>query len=175
MRKLIDLRHWLMLFWNDPLPFVAVGLIGAAFSFTYSYVPLHSAKNWDLDYFEMRLDAQDQKVEKLEQALSKARSEADNSAEIERINALGSELDRTNTKLAEAQDENRRAKRTISQLKRSRDGFKQESDALLAEIEELKAEPSAPVFERFGEAAPPASADPAQPEPPAAADEPQIN
>ncbi len=110
---------WLKLLWRFPLLFAAVFLLGASCAFIYSYAPLHSSKNWKIDYLEDRVDAQNQQLSALEQELSQARARAQGGPQPEELEEMRGELEQSRTQIAGLEKDIRSSKAANQRLRRS--------------------------------------------------------
>lgn len=66
-----QLAEWSRAWARHPLPFLLAILIGAVAGVAYTSGPLHTAKNWRLDYLDTQLVIQNQRVRSLEIALAR--------------------------------------------------------------------------------------------------------
>jgi chromosome segregation ATPase len=110
---------WLKLLWRHPLPFVAAFALGTLCAFAFSYGPLHTSKNWKIDYLEDRVDAQNQKIGELEEELQGTRAQARGRPDPEELDALRTELEQVQAELAGSKTETRRARSKVRGLQRS--------------------------------------------------------
>ena len=110
---------WLKLLWRHPLPFVVAFALGTLCAFAFSYAPLHTSKNWKIDYLEGRVDAQNQKIGELEQELQGARAQTRGRPDPEELDALRTELEQVQAELAGSKTETRRSRSKVRDLQRS--------------------------------------------------------
>lgn len=123
---------------------VGVFLAGALIAFVYSYAPLHSAKNWKIDYLEERLDASRLQIEDLERNLADVQKKMRTRADPEAFRLLQGELAVTDDTIGDLESKLARSQRRVKDLERSRDSWKAKHseaelkrEALLSEIESI--------------------------------------
>jgi chromosome segregation ATPase len=118
---------------------LTAALLGGAGAFTYSYAPLHRAKDWEITYLEERLASRTEQVETLEAQLRQAEGAIEGQPS-------GDQLDALQAQLGEAQELSRSLQTRVSELEgkltkmtRSRDSWKKKHASLVAEAEATRA------------------------------------
>jgi peptidoglycan hydrolase CwlO-like protein len=139
--------------------YVGIFVAGGSISFVYSFVPLHSAKNWKIDYLETRLEAKDQQLRSAVHRLAAVEAEAADKPDSQTFKLLQDELASGDKTIKNLERDLARAKRRTSELERSRNGWKAKHAAAESEIEALAS----------ADAEEPADTPPASPAPSAAA------
>ena len=102
-------------------------------AFVYSYSPLHSSKNWKIDYLQGRVDAQNEKLRGLEEELAAVRSEAESRPDPGEVQAMRAERAQLKRENAKMRSEAQRSEKNVQALRRSRDHWKSQHAALEAE------------------------------------------
>ncbi|MBW2273791.1 MAG: hypothetical protein JRG96_10990 [Deltaproteobacteria bacterium] len=136
-------------------------LAGGILAFGYSYIPLHSAKNWKIDYQESRLASQREKLEEFEAKLTTAEAGAARAERLEEQAPRRQELDEAVAKLRTLEAKLSDLEKQNGKLSRSRDSWRSRHAAAEKERDEWKAEAEG-LDMHLAEDAPEASA-PAQP------------
>jgi hypothetical protein len=117
--------------------YVGIFVAGGSISFVYSFVPLHSAKNWKIDYLETRLEAKDQQLRSAVHRLAAVEAEAADKPDSQTFKLLQDELASGDKTIKNLERDLARAKRRTSELERSRNGWKAKHAAAESEIEAL--------------------------------------
>ncbi len=164
MHPLLDMRPWPRALLRYPLLILTACLLGAIGAFTYSYAPLHRAKDWRIDYLENRLEIRNALVHELEEELGEARSSLKGQPSGEEMKALRAQLGEATKLTAAREREIKGLDRKLASMKKSRDSFKRRHASAVADLESKL---SAPL---------PSSPEPAlaatSPAPPATGDDP---
>lgn len=151
MHKLLDVRPWPHALLRYPLLILTAFLLGALLAFAYSYAPLHSSKDWKIDYLEERLESRNEQVGELEAELEKARASLDGTASDEEVQALRKQLAEA-TKLADSRrSEIASLEKKVDRATRDRDTWKKRHATAMKELEEQTANPAAPAPDLVGE------------------------
>ena len=74
-------------------------LAGALLAFLYSYIPLHNAKNWKIDYLEERLVAKDNELGELQRKLRQIETDSADKPDSQTFKQLQDELHTTDKTL----------------------------------------------------------------------------
>jgi septal ring factor EnvC (AmiA/AmiB activator) len=140
--------------------YVGVFLAGGILSFAYSYGPLHSGKNWRIEYLEERVAAKDARITAIGNELAQLRSESEGKPDTDTFKLLQDELATTDKTIQDLERKLTKSERRVKELERSRSNWKQklaESQARLEEaVEQAESEP-----ERAAHTEPSAGAGPA--------------
>jgi hypothetical protein len=127
----------LMTRWHSLPTFVrhiilGIGLFagGAAFSFGYSYRPLHGALVWKVDQLETRLDQRNRDDLVLGDELAKLRSQQATRVDPETLAQVERELERTQSALSDAEKKIKRADRRRREANASADRWRDRFEAL---------------------------------------------
>ena len=174
MHELWNVRAWPRALLRYPLLILATLLVGALLGFSYSYAPLHRAKDWQIDYLEKRLASRNEQLTQLEENLAQTSASLDGALPPEEIAALRTQL-REATQLADARErEVSTLEKRLERTTQSRDRWRSRHEAAIAAKPEPVAPPEAKPEaasntppEPAGESLPasPAALDPAGPEP----------
>jgi hypothetical protein len=140
-----DPTGWIKLLWKHPLPFAATLLLGASGAFLYSYGPLHSGKNWQIEHLEQRVDQQNEKLKALALKLAQARAEAEGRPESGEFAKLKEEAEKARGEISRLEAKLRRANGSIASLRESRDRWQAQHAAVAEELEKGRAEPEQPL------------------------------
>jgi len=110
---------------------IYVGLFaaGALLAFVYSYVPLHNAKNWKIDYLAERLEAKDQQLVLAETKLSAVEADATGRPDAKTFKVLQDELATTDKTIRDLERRLARSKNRVGELERARTHWKKKFDA----------------------------------------------
>ena len=130
-------------------------VLGGILAFGYSYVPLHGAKDWKIDYQESRLLSQREKLEELEVKLAAAEGEAARAANLEEEVPRRQELDEALAKLKALEGKYSKLEKQNVELTRSRDTWKSRHATAQQERDELEARAETPVAATPRDATPP--------------------
>ena len=146
MHPLLDMRPWPRALLRYPLLILTACLLGAIGAFTYSYAPLHRAKDWRIDYLENRLEIRNALVHELEEELGEARSSLKGQPSGEEMKALRAQLGEATKLTAAREREIKGLDRKLASMKKSRDSFKRRHASAVADLEaKLSAQlPSSP-------------------------------
>jgi peptidoglycan hydrolase CwlO-like protein len=148
--------------------YVGVFVAGGSIAFAYSFVPLHNAKNWKIDYLETRLEAKDERLRSAEHQLAAVQAEAADKPDSQTFKLLQDELASVDKTIKSLERDLSRAKRRVSELERSRNNWKKKHAAAESRIEALvSSNASPPPAEPATE---PGATPPASPAPSAADD-----
>ena len=117
-----------------PLLILTACLLGAIGAFSYSYAPLHRAKDWRIDYLEDRIEIRNIQVKELEEELAQARNSLEGQPSDEEMKALRAQLGEA-TKLAEARErETQDLDRKLASMTKSRDSYKRRHASAAADL-----------------------------------------
>ncbi|MEE8167128.1 MAG: hypothetical protein V3T64_16300 [Myxococcota bacterium] len=126
-----------MVRWNSLPTFVrhillGIGLFvgGAAFSFGYSYRPLHGALAWKVDQLQTRLDQRNLDDLVLRDELTKVSRQQATRVDPETLAQVERELDRTQRALGEAEKKIRRADRRRREANANADRWRERYETL---------------------------------------------
>ncbi len=146
MHPLLDMRPWPRALLRYPLLILTACLLGAIGAFTYSYAPLHRAKDWRVHYLENRLEIRNALVHELEEELGEARSSLKGQPSGEEMKALRAQLGEATKLTAAREREIKSLDRKLASMKKSRDSFKRRHASAVADLEaKLSAQlPSSP-------------------------------
>lgn len=143
MHPLLDLRPWPRALLRYPLLILTACLLGAIGAFTYSYAPLHRAKDWRIHYLENRLEIRNAQVHELDKELGVARSSLKSQPSGEEMKALRAQLGEATKLTAAREREIQGLERKLASMKKSRDSFKRRHASALADLEaKLSVEPA---------------------------------
>jgi DNA-binding transcriptional MerR regulator len=125
---MFDLKQWPRVLWQNPLLFLVALLLGAVIAFTYSYAPLHRAKDWKIGYLEERLGIRTNQAKELELDLHQARAALEGTPSGEELGAVRAQLNEA-MDLADAQKDTHKKKlaelaRKLESAERSRNKWK---------------------------------------------------
>ena len=135
MHELLDVRPWPRALLRYPLLVLTALLLGALLAFSYSYAPLHRAKDWKIDYLEERLESRNQEVREFRLNLAEARASLSGTLPVEEIAAIRMQLDEA-TRLADSRErEITSLRKKLAQARNSRDQWRSRHAAALSEIE----------------------------------------
>lgn len=123
--------------------YVAIFVTGAVLAFVYSYVPLHNAKNWKIDYLTERLEAKDQQLVQAETRLSAMEADASGRPDAKTFKVLQDELAAADRKVKDLERKLDRSDSRVAELERARSHWKKKFEA--AESMAAAAPPPAPV------------------------------
>ncbi len=166
MHELLDVRPWPRVLLRYPLLILMALLLGALSAFSYSYAPLHRAKDWKIDYLEERLESRNEQILELEESLVRARASLDETLSGEEIEAIRARLKEA-SRLAESREkETASLKKKLDQATKSLDQSRSRHAAARAEME--KQEQQAALAASEPPARPVAAAEPELPLAPAA-------
>ena len=140
MHELWDMRPWPRALLRYPLLILTTLLLGALLGFSYSYAPLHRAKDWKIDHLEKRLTSRNEQLTKLEENLAQTSASLSGTLTPEEIAAIRTQL-REATRLADAtQREVSTLQKRLERATKSRDRWRSRHEAAIA----VKPEPAAP-------------------------------
>lgn len=143
MHPLLDLRPWPRALLRYPLLILTACLLGAIGAFTYSYAPLHRAKDWRIHYLENRLEIRNAQVHELDKELGVARSSLKSQPSGEEMKALRAQLGEATKLTAAREREIKSLDRKLASMKKSRDSFKRRHASAVADLEaKLSVEPA---------------------------------
>jgi hypothetical protein len=117
-------------------------LLGALGTFSYSYAPLHRAKDWQIDYLEGRLEVRNAHVLELEVELRESKASMVGQPSGDEVDALRAQLNEANDLAASHQKQMNELERKLKSATRSRDKWKSRHVAAMSELEGAKAEPA---------------------------------
>lgn len=104
--------------------YLGVFLGGALVAFLYSYMPLHNAKNWKIDYLEERLASKDAELTARTAELETLASESGNGPDPETFKLLQKELAAADQSIQKLEGQLAKAERRAGELEKSRDDWK---------------------------------------------------
>ena len=140
MHELWDIRRWPRALLRYPSLILATLLLGALLGFSYSYAPLHRAKDWQIDYLEKRLASRNEQLTKLEENLTRTSASLDGTLSPGEIAAIRTQL-REATQLADSrQREVSTLQKRLERATKSRDRWRSRHEAAIG----VKPEPAAP-------------------------------
>ncbi len=110
---------------------VAVGLFvaGALMAFVYSYVPLHNAKNWEIEYLTERLEAKDQQLMQVEAKLSTVEADVTGRPDADTFRLMQDELATSDKTIKDLERRLGRSQNRVDELERARTHWKKKFDA----------------------------------------------
>lgn len=144
-------KRWLLVVWHNPLLILGTLLLGGSTSFVYSYIPLQGGKNWEIDYLQSRVDAQNQELRALQIQLSTAHSDVASRPEVAAIDGVEKELKSTKGRLAKLESKSKSDDATIKSLRKTRDQWKKKYESAAKDRDRLasavpaKPKPAPPV------------------------------
>ena len=148
--------------------YIATFLGGAAVAFAYSYGPLHSGKNWMINYLEERVESKDTRLAEVEGELARVKTDSEGKPDSETFKLLQDELATTDKTIQNLERKLARAERRIKDLERSRSNWKKKHAASQARLEQNADERAAvgvAVVDPEASAGSGASASPSEPQP----------
>lgn len=107
---------------------VGLFLAGALTAFIYSYVPLHNAKNWEIEYLTERMQAKDEQLILLETRLSTAEADVTGRPDAETFGLLQDELDTADKTIKDLERRLGKSKKRVDELERARSHWKAKYD-----------------------------------------------
>ena len=149
---------WLKLVWSHPTLFLATFLAGAIAALVYSYAPLHSSKNWKIDYLEGRVDSQNEQINQLEAELVQSRSQTKGQPQPGELVALRSQLEQAQSEVERINKHARQSETTVQRLRRSLAKANAKSAPPAAPSPSASAPTQAPKSEDAGKSAEPEQA-----------------
>ena len=149
---------------RNPLAFVLTLIAGAGLGFAYSYLPLHSAKLWQVEYLESRVGSLRSQVTKLETDLAASEARAESLPDPGEIDALRTRLAEAESRTSKLEKERATHLANLEQMTRSRDAWRRKQRDAEKRIAKLEAPPPPPPA-----AAPEPEVMPASPDPGASA------
>lgn len=120
--------------------YLATFLCGGVFAFAYSYAPLHSAKNWKIDYLNGRLEAQSGRLGEITAELDTLQTDSASRPDAETFVMLQSELASADKTLADLERKFEKSERRVKELERSRKNWREKAKAAESKSEALAAE-----------------------------------
>jgi hypothetical protein len=130
---------WRIVF-RHPRTLAGTFLVGGILAFGYSYAPLHSAKDWKIDYQESRLESQRKKLDAFEAKLAAAEAEAAQATLLEQRAPRPQEFEEAQAKLAALEANLADLEKQKGKLTRSRDTWRSRHAAAEEERDEWKAQ-----------------------------------
>lgn len=109
--------------------YVGVFLAGAILAFLYSYIPLHSAKNWKIDYLEERLAAKDNEIEVLQQRLTSLEVDAVDKPDGQTFKQVQGELVSADKTVKDLDQQIKQLERQTRELEKTSREWKSKYDA----------------------------------------------
>jgi hypothetical protein len=109
--------------------YVGVFLAGAILAFLYSYIPLHNAKNWKIDYLEERLVSKDNEIELLEQRLASLEIDAADKPDGQTFKQVQGELVSADKTVKDLEQQVRQLERQARELEKAGRDWKSKYDA----------------------------------------------
>jgi len=116
--------------------YVATFIVGAAVAFAYSYGPLHSGKNWMIDYLEQRVESKDVRLAEIEGELARVKADSQGKPDTETFKLLQDELATTDKTIQNLERKLARSERRIKELERSRSNWKKKHAESQARLEQ---------------------------------------
>jgi hypothetical protein len=104
--------------------YVGVFLVGAIGAFLYSYLPLHAAKDWKIDYLEERLAAKDLEIEQLADELQRMETALKDVPDGDTFKVLQDELVTADKTVKSLEQQVAKLERRVEDAERSRDQWK---------------------------------------------------
>lgn len=104
--------------------YVGVFLAGAIGAFLYSYIPLHGAKDWKIDYLEERLATKDLELEQLGEKLRQMESALKDVPDGDTFKVLQDELVTADKTVKSLEQQVGKLERRLEETERSRDQWK---------------------------------------------------
>jgi hypothetical protein len=136
---------------------IVIFALGAAFSFGYSYRPLHGSLTFKVDSLEVRLDERNRELLELKDELTRLQNDESTRIEPEMLSQVESELTTTKAALREAEKKAKRAEKKRADANANSDRWRKRFESLRDQQREM-----------------PASAEPSPVAPPAAVTSPTI-
>lgn len=121
--------------------YAGVFLAGAILAFLYSYIPLHNAKNWKIDYLEERLVAKDTEVGALERKIADLEGDTADKPDAQTFKQVQEELASAHTTVKELERQVAKLEGRTRDVEKSRNDWKSKFEA--AESSRLAATRSA--------------------------------
>jgi hypothetical protein len=141
LHPILDVRPWPRVLLRYPLLILTACLLGALCAFTYSYAPLHRAKDWRITYLQDRLEIRNAQIEEFEVEIADARGSLEGQPSSEEVEALRAQLDEA-TKLADSRErEMRSLDKKLASAKKSRDSYKGRHASAVSELKQAKSAP----------------------------------
>jgi hypothetical protein len=139
---------------------MGVFTLGAAFSFGYSYRPLHGALTFKVDSLEARLDERNREFLRVKDELAKLQNDESTRIEPETLSQIEGELAKTKSALRDAEKNAKRAESKRSDANANADRWRRRYESLRDQ------ERAMPASAKPSPVAPPAAVTtPAEPEP----------
>lgn len=104
--------------------YVALFAAGALVAFVYSYIPLHNAKNWKIDYLTERLEAKDEQLVQAETRLSAIEADVTGRPDAKTFKVLQDELATADRKIKDLERKLERSDKRVAELERSTSTWK---------------------------------------------------
>ena len=108
---------------------VGLFVAGAITAFVYSYIPLHNAKNWEIDYLTERLEAKDEQLVQLETKLSAAEADVTGRPDADTFQMLQDELDTADKTIKDLERRLAKSKKHADEIEKARTHWKKKYDA----------------------------------------------
>lgn len=108
--------------------YLGIFLAGAILAFLYSYIPLHNAKNWKIDYLEERLVAKDTELGELQRKLTQLETDSADKPDGQTFKQLQDELHTTDKTLKDLERQVADLERKARDLEKSRNEWKSKYD-----------------------------------------------
>lgn len=109
--------------------YVGVFLAGAILAFLYSYIPLHNAKNWKIDYLEERLVAKDNEVRSLEKQIATFEDDGPDEPDGRTFEQVQVELTSAHTNVKDLERKIAQLEGRTREVERSRNEWKSKYEA----------------------------------------------
>lgn len=111
---------------------VGVGIfaLGAAFSFGYSYRPLHGALTFKVDSLEARLDERNREFLRVKDELARLQDDESTRIEPETLSQVESELTKTKSALRDAEKKAKRAESKRADANKNADRWRKRFESL---------------------------------------------
>lgn len=135
MNELLDVRRWPHALLRYPLLILTALLLGALLAFSYSYAPLHRAKDWKIGYLEERLESRNQQLREAGNNLTEARTSLNGTLSRGEVSAIRTQLGEA-TRLADSRkNEITSLQKRLTQARKTRDQWRNRHATALSEIE----------------------------------------
>lgn len=111
---------------------IGIFFAGGLVAFVYSYMPLHDAKNWKIDYLSERIGSKEDRIQALDAELAELKADSADKPDSETFKLLQRELVTTDKTIQDLESKLAKADRRIKELERSRNNWKSKHAALQA-------------------------------------------
>lgn len=107
---------------------------GAVTAFVYSYVPLHNAKNWEIEYLSERLAAKEEQLIQMETRLSAAEANVSGRPDAETFGMLQNELDTADRTIKDLERRIAKEQQRVAELEGARNQWKKKFEQAEKEL-----------------------------------------